>query len=87
MELVLPFNQTKAFTYEDIHATMKLIRENNTVANQIKGFILKVIGVQNFNLLGILEVVNSKSYILKLLSNVFFSKMGKIEKINLFIIN
>ncbi|CAB4374451.1 unnamed protein product [Rhizophagus irregularis] len=46
-----------------------------------------VIGVQNFNLLGILEVVNSKSYILKLLSSVFFSKMGKIEEINLFIIN
>ncbi|GBC29582.2 uncharacterized protein OCT59_008720 [Rhizophagus irregularis] len=42
MGSVLPSNQTKVSTYEDIHATMKLIRENNAVANQIRGFILKI---------------------------------------------
>ncbi|CAB4404118.1 unnamed protein product [Rhizophagus irregularis] len=41
MGSVLPSNQTKVSTYKDIHATMKLIQENNAVANQIRGFILK----------------------------------------------
>ncbi|RGB36443.1 hypothetical protein C1646_814042 [Rhizophagus diaphanus] len=39
---VLSSDQTKVSTYEDIHVTMKLIRKNNAVANQIKGFILKI---------------------------------------------
>jgi hypothetical protein len=47
---VLPSDQTKVSTYEDIHATMKLIQKNNAVANQVRGFILKVIlKVQNIN--------------------------------------
>ena len=43
MGSVLSFDQTKVSIYEDIHTTMKLIRENDAVANQIRGFILKVI--------------------------------------------
>ncbi|RGB40825.1 hypothetical protein C1646_752805 [Rhizophagus diaphanus] len=39
---VLPSNQTKVFIYKDIYITMKLIQENNAVANQIRGFILKI---------------------------------------------
>ncbi|GES72495.1 hypothetical protein GLOIN_2v1774488 [Rhizophagus clarus] len=42
MESVLPSNQTKIFTYEDIHVTIKLIQENDAIANQIRGFILKI---------------------------------------------
>ncbi|GBC05675.1 hypothetical protein RclHR1_06370002 [Rhizophagus clarus] len=39
MGLVLSF---KVSTYEDIHTTVKLIRDNNAVANQIREFILKI---------------------------------------------
>ncbi|PKK72441.1 hypothetical protein RhiirC2_710362 [Rhizophagus irregularis] len=42
MGLVLSSDQTKVSTYKDIHATMKLIRKNNAVVNQIRGFILKI---------------------------------------------
>ncbi|CAG8754772.1 2561_t:CDS:2 [Rhizophagus irregularis] len=42
MGSVLSSDQTKVSTYEDIHATMKLIRENDAVANQIRGFIIKI---------------------------------------------
>ncbi|RGB26201.1 hypothetical protein C1646_770752 [Rhizophagus diaphanus] len=42
MESVLSSNQTKVSIYKNIHATIKLIQENDAVANQIKKFILKI---------------------------------------------
>ncbi len=49
MGSVLSSNQTKVSTYEDIYITMKLIQENNAIVNQIRGFILKLIEIQNIN--------------------------------------
>ncbi|CAI2183341.1 12860_t:CDS:10 [Funneliformis geosporum] len=39
---ILPADQTKCETYDDIHKTMKNIKEQEAVATQVRGFLLKI---------------------------------------------
>ncbi|CAB5368642.1 unnamed protein product [Rhizophagus irregularis] len=42
MDSILPANQTKYETYDDIHQTMKKIKKQDAVATQIRVFLLKI---------------------------------------------
>ena len=42
MGSILPADQTKCETYDDIHKTMRNIKEQKAVATQVHGFLLKV---------------------------------------------
>ncbi|RGB23862.1 hypothetical protein C1646_773893 [Rhizophagus diaphanus] len=42
MGSILPANQTKCETYDEIHQTMKKIKEQDAVATQIRVFLLKI---------------------------------------------
>ena len=42
MDSILLADQTKCETYDDIHKTMKNIKEQKAVATQVRGFLLKV---------------------------------------------
>ena len=49
MGSILPANQTKCETYDDIHQTMKKIKEQDAVAIQVRVFLLKVCLLLLFN--------------------------------------
>ena len=49
MGSILSVNQTKCETYDDIHQTMKKIKEQDAVATQIHVFLLKVCFLLLFN--------------------------------------
>ena len=49
MGSILSVNQTKCETYDDIHQTMKKIKEQDAVATQIRVFLLKVYFLLLFN--------------------------------------
>ena len=49
MGSILPANQTKCETYDDIHQTMKKIKEQDAVATQVRVFLLKVCLLLLFN--------------------------------------
>ncbi|CAI2174578.1 6746_t:CDS:2, partial [Funneliformis geosporum] len=42
MDSILPADQTKCETYYDIHKTMRNIKEEEAVATQVRGFLLKI---------------------------------------------
>lgn len=42
MGSILPTDQTKCETYDDIHKIMNNIKEQGAIATQVRGFLLKV---------------------------------------------